>query len=219
KGFSDAKARLEPVLSAENRASLAAFTAAGVLEAAEGVDTFVVCDNDEVAQWARERGAMVVRQHRAGLNGAVANGVDTATYKREWVLIAHSDLPFPEALLSVIDLNLVTTTVTIVPDRHLDGTNVLVVPAHCGFTTKKIEGPKPLDFQFSEPITYRLRAKLFSSLLCSLLATLLSRSFLRCLLRCLLGCLLCCLLSCLTLCWGLLSGLLALLCCHDFLLV
>ena len=134
KGFSDAKARLEPVLSAENRASLAAFTAAGVLEAAEGVDTFVVCDNDEVAQWARERGAMVVRQHRAGLNGAVANGVDTATYKREWVLIAHSDLPFPEALLSVIDLNLVTTTVTIVPDRHLDGTNVLVVPAHCGFT-------------------------------------------------------------------------------------
>lgn len=134
KGFSDAKARLEPVLSAENRASLAAFTAAGVLEAAEGVDTFVVCDNDEVAQWARERGAMVVRQHSAGLNGAVSNGVDTATYKREWVLIAHSDLPFPEALLSVIDLDLVTTTVTIVPDRHLDGTNVLVVPARCGFT-------------------------------------------------------------------------------------
>ncbi|MFM1838962.1 MAG: 2-phospho-L-lactate guanylyltransferase [Actinomycetota bacterium] len=134
KGFSDAKARLEPVLSAENRASLAAFTAAGVLEAAEGVDTFVVCDNDEVAQWARERGAMVVRQHSAGLNGAVANGVDTATYKREWVLIAHSDLPFPEALLSVIDLDLVTTTVTIVPDRHLDGTNVLVVPARCGVT-------------------------------------------------------------------------------------
>lgn len=134
KGFSGAKARLEPVLSAENRASLAAFTAAGVLEAAEGVDTFVVCDNDEVAQWARERGAMVVRQHSAGLNGAVANGVDTATYKREWALIAHSDLPFPEALLSVIDLDLVTTTVTIVPDRHLDGTNVLVIPARCGFT-------------------------------------------------------------------------------------
>ncbi len=134
KGFSGAKARLEPVLSAENRASLAAFTAAGVLEAAEGVDTFVVCDNDEVAQWARERGAMVVRQHSAGLNGAVANGVDTATYKREWVLIAHSDLPFPEALLSVIDLDLVTTTVTIVPDRHVDGTNVLVIPARCGFT-------------------------------------------------------------------------------------
>jgi len=134
KGFSDAKARLEPVLSAENRASLAAFTAGGVLEAAEGVDTFVVCDNDEVAQWARERGAMVVRQHKAGLNGAVANGVDTAQYKRDWVLIAHSDLPFPESLLSIIDLDLATTTVTIVPDRHADGTNVLVIPANCGFT-------------------------------------------------------------------------------------
>ena len=134
KGFSDAKARLEPVLSADNRASLAAFTAAGVIEAAEGVDTFVVCDSDEVAQWARERGAMVVRQHSAGLNGAVTNGVDAATYKRDWVLIAHSDLPFPEALLSIIDLDVVTTTVTIVPDRHLDGTNVLVVPARCGFT-------------------------------------------------------------------------------------
>jgi 2-phospho-L-lactate guanylyltransferase len=105
-----------------------------VLEAVEGVDTFVVCDNDEVAQWARERGAMVVRQHTAGLNGAVTNGVDTAQYKRDWVLIAHSDLPFPEALLSVIDRDLVTTTVTIVPDRHSDGTNVLVIPAGCGFT-------------------------------------------------------------------------------------
>lgn len=134
KGFSDAKARLEPVLSAENRASLAAFTAGGVLEATEGVDTFVVCDSDEVAQWARERGAMVVRQHNAGLNGAVANGVDTAQYKRDWVLIAHSDLPFPEALLSIVDLELATTTVTIVPDRHFDGTNVLVIPANCGFT-------------------------------------------------------------------------------------
>ena len=112
KGFSDAKGRLEPVLSAENRASLAAFTAGGVLEAAEGVDTFVVCDNDEVAQWARERGAMVVRQHKAGLNGAVANGVDTAQYKRDWVLVAHSDLPFPEALLSVIDFTIVTVDVT-----------------------------------------------------------------------------------------------------------
>ena len=134
KGFSDAKGRLEPVLSAENRASLAAFTAGGVLEAAEGVDTFVVCDNDEVAQWARERGAMVVRQHKAGLNGAVANGVDAAQYKRDWVLIAHSDLPFPEALLSVIDFTLVTSTVTIVPDRHEDGTNVLVLPAGSNFT-------------------------------------------------------------------------------------
>ena len=134
KGFSDAKGRLGPVLSAENRASLAAFTAGGVLEATEGIDTFVVCDNDEVAQWARERGAMVVRQHKVGLNGAVANGVDTAQYKRDWVLIAHSDLPFPEALLSVIDFTLVTSTVTIVPDRHLDGTNVLIIPSGCGFT-------------------------------------------------------------------------------------
>ncbi|KRO43856.1 MAG: 2-phospho-L-lactate guanylyltransferase [Actinobacteria bacterium] len=134
KGFNNAKARLESVLSAENRASLAAFTAGGVLEAAEGMDTFVVCDSDDVAQWARERGAMVVRQHSAGLNGAVTNGVDTASHKREWVLIAHSDLPFPQDLLSIIDLDDVTTSVTIVPDRHGDGTNVLVIPVGSGFT-------------------------------------------------------------------------------------
>jgi 2-phospho-L-lactate guanylyltransferase len=148
KGFSDAKGRLEPVLSAENRASLAAFTAGGVLEATEGVDTFVVCDNDEVAQWARERGAMVVRQHNAGLNGAVANGVDTAQFRHDWVLIAHSDLPFPEALFSVIDLELVTTTVTIVPDRHADGTNVLVLPAECNFTFHY--GPGSFDAHLDE---------------------------------------------------------------------
>ena len=134
KGFGEAKGRLEPVLSAENRASLAAFTAGGVLEAAEAVDTFVVCDSDEVAQWARERGAMVVRQNKAGLNGAVADGVDTARYKHDWVLVAHSDLPFPEALLSVIDFSVVTSTMTIVPDRHEDGTNVLVLPAGSNFT-------------------------------------------------------------------------------------
>ena len=50
KGFTDAKARLESVLSNENRASLAEFTAGGLLEAALGVDTFVVCDNDDIAQ-------------------------------------------------------------------------------------------------------------------------------------------------------------------------
>ena len=77
KGFADAKARLESVLSKENRASLAEFTAGGLLEAALGVDTFVVCDNDDIAQWARQRGALVVRQTAPGLNAAVACGVET----------------------------------------------------------------------------------------------------------------------------------------------
>jgi 2-phospho-L-lactate guanylyltransferase len=134
KGFSDAKARLGSVLSQENRASLAEFTASGLLEAAIDVDTFVVCDNDDIAQWARQRGALVVRQNAPGLNAAVACGVDAAQYKHDWVLIAHSDLPFAAQLLSVVDSELATTAVTIVPDRHEDGTNVLVIPANCGFT-------------------------------------------------------------------------------------
>ena len=134
KGFTDAKARLESVLSKENRASLAEFTAGGLLEAALGVDTFVVCDNDDIAQWARQRGALVIRQTSPGLNAAVACGVDAAQFKRDWVLVAHSDLPFAEQLLSVVDSQLAATTVTIVPDRHEDGTNVLVIPARSGFT-------------------------------------------------------------------------------------
>lgn len=122
------------MLSQENRASLAEFTASGLLEAAIDVDTFVVCDNDDIAQWARQRGALVVRQNAPGLNAAVACGVDAAQHKHDWVLIAHSDLPFAEQLLSVVDSELAATAVTIVPDRHEDGTNVLVIPANCGFT-------------------------------------------------------------------------------------
>lgn len=134
KGFSDAKGRLQSVLSQENRAALAEFTAGGLLEAALGVDTFVVCDNDDVAQWARQRGALVVRQTAPGLNAAVACGVEAAQFTREWVLVAHSDLPFAQQLLSVVDSQLAASSVTIVPDRHDDGTNVLVIPARSGFT-------------------------------------------------------------------------------------
>jgi 2-phospho-L-lactate guanylyltransferase len=134
KGFTDAKARLEVVLSPENRAALAEFTAGGLLEAVIGVDAFVVCDNDDIAQWARQRGALVVRQTSPGLNAAVACGVEAAQFKHDWVLVAHSDMPYAEHLMSVVDLHVVETTVTLVPDRHEDGTNVLVIPARCGFT-------------------------------------------------------------------------------------
>lgn len=134
KGFSDAKGRLQSVLSQENRAALAEFTAGGLLEATLGVDTFVVCDNDDVAQWARQRGALVVRQTAPGLNAAVACGVEAAQFTREWVVVAHSDLPFAQQLLSVVDSQLAASSVTIVPDRHDDGTNVLVIPARSGFT-------------------------------------------------------------------------------------
>lgn len=133
KSFADAKARLADVLSPSERASLARTMAESVLRAARPLPVWVVCDTDEVASWAAEAGADVLRKPGRGLNGAVDEGVrDLATLGVDIVVVAHADLPHADdfaRLLADHDAN----GVTLVPDRHLDGTNVAIVPASSGF--------------------------------------------------------------------------------------
>ncbi|MGC9963112.1 MAG: 2-phospho-L-lactate guanylyltransferase, partial [Acidimicrobiales bacterium] len=57
KSFRTAKLRLAPVLNASERAELARSLAAGVLAAAGSLECNVVCDDEEVAQWARSLSA------------------------------------------------------------------------------------------------------------------------------------------------------------------
>jgi 2-phospho-L-lactate guanylyltransferase len=60
-----------------------------------------------------------------GLNGAVDAGRTTIAGKGfEHIVIAHSDLPLAHDLGAVA----VEATVTLVPDRRRDGTNVLALP-------------------------------------------------------------------------------------------
>jgi 2-phospho-L-lactate guanylyltransferase len=131
KAFSQAKLRLAPRLEPVTRAELARAMAARVLRAARPLPTLVVCDDEEVRAWTERQGAEALWTPGLGLNGAVEAGI--AHLSRRGVaraIVAHADLPLATELawLAAFD------GVTLVPDRHVDGTNVACVPTGAGFT-------------------------------------------------------------------------------------
>ena len=130
KAFHHAKVRLAPALDDAARAALARAMATKVVHAAGQLPVAIVCDDDEVAGWAATVGATVVWRPGRGLNGAVADGVEhLAATGYERVIVAHADLPHALDLTWVADFD----GVTLVPDRHDDGTNVVSIPTTCGF--------------------------------------------------------------------------------------
>jgi 2-phospho-L-lactate guanylyltransferase len=130
KAFADAKVRLAPALDADERSALARSMAGQVVAAARRLPVAVVCDDREVAGWARDLGVLVVWEPGRGLNGAVEAGVaQLARLGVEQVIVAHADLPLATDLTWVADFD----GVTLVPDRASDGTNVACVPTAAGF--------------------------------------------------------------------------------------
>ena len=130
KAFAEAKHRLAPALGAGERAALAREMATHVVQAAEPLPVAVVCDDSGVRNWATSVGAEVVWRPGTGLNGAVRSGVDhlrDAGYDR--VIVAHGDLPLAGSLAPLGDW----PGITLVPDRHNDGTNVIALPSDCPF--------------------------------------------------------------------------------------
>lgn len=131
KDFGMAKVRLAPALNPAERAALARMMAGHVLASAAPLPVWVACDSHEVAAWAEAAGAGVLWGPGLGLNGAVGEGVATlAAEGFDRVIVAHADLPLAGELSWAARLD----GVTIVPDRHDDGTNVLCVPAAASFT-------------------------------------------------------------------------------------
>lgn len=131
KSFSAAKVRLAPAMSPGARADLVRAMGARVVAAAQPLPVTVVCDDDEVALWARSLGASVVFQPGVGLNNAVNAGVaQLAGAGATEVIVAHADLPWAVGLARVAGY----PGVTLVPDRRDDGTNVACVPTGAGFT-------------------------------------------------------------------------------------
>lgn len=129
KAFHQAKRRLS-ALPDEERVELVRTMAAHVLAACAPLPVAVVCDDPDVAQWAEERGAAVVWEPGQGLNGAVRAGVRTlAQAGADWVTVAHGDLPRARGIGTISRFS----GVTLVPDRHDDGTNVLRLPATSDF--------------------------------------------------------------------------------------
>jgi 2-phospho-L-lactate guanylyltransferase len=130
KAFHQAKRRLDRVLSESERKRLVRTMAAHVVAASVPLPVAVVCDDEEVAAWASDRGAVVLWEPGQGLNGAVRAGVARlASSGAQWVTIAHGDLPRAHGLGTLRPFD----GVTLVPDRKDDGTNVMRLPAACDF--------------------------------------------------------------------------------------
>jgi 2-phospho-L-lactate guanylyltransferase len=130
KAFGAAKLRLAPALDPAARAALARTMAEGVVAAAGTMAVLVVCDDPEVRHWAATVGATACWTPGLGLDGAVEAGVATAAgLGARRVVVAHADLPLATGLDHVVG----EQGVVIVPDRRADGTNVLAMPASCGF--------------------------------------------------------------------------------------
>jgi 2-phospho-L-lactate/phosphoenolpyruvate guanylyltransferase len=101
-----------------------------VLDAAAPLPVAVVCDDPDVARWAASRGAFVLEEPGRGLNGAVSAGLHAlARAGADEVLVVHADLPLATGLAHLAGFD----GITLVSDRHDDGTNVIGLPARCGF--------------------------------------------------------------------------------------
>jgi len=130
KAFRVAKRRLAGALSDEERAALARCMATRVVAAAGSLPAYVVCDDDVVATWAEHVGAQVLWRPGRGLNGAVADGIASlAGLGFDHAVVAHADLPLAHDLERVARPELIT----LVPDRHDGGTNVIGLPTDIPF--------------------------------------------------------------------------------------
>lgn len=140
KSFTVAKGRLADTLTPQQRAELAEECATTVVKAAQQLPVFVVCSDSSVATWAAGLGAHVVHCPTPGLDVAVLAGCEAArAHGATHIIIAHADLPLATHLEHVIR----DGKVSLVPDRHRDGTNVLSFPADVNFTTAY--GPGSFD--------------------------------------------------------------------------
>lgn len=138
KSFEVAKGRLASTLSPAKRAELARQMAATVIRASKHLPAWVICDDKSVASFAVANGAGVIWRPAAGLNQAMTDGVQFAQdHGYGQVVLAHADLPLAKDLTWVASdpgpSDQHEPTVTIVPDRHGDGTNVMCLPVNVGF--------------------------------------------------------------------------------------
>lgn len=134
KSFDGAKERLASALDATERHKLAIYTASRVVAAAAPFSVFIVCNDDEVARFARQHGAVVVHQHDSGLNSAARLGLIAARDAGfAWGIIAHSDLPLATHFDHLLEVSMPTARIGLVSDQFMDGTNVLVIATDSQF--------------------------------------------------------------------------------------
>lgn len=134
RSLAGAKSRLGEVLDAEEREALVADLldrAVAALAATPSVDrTIVVSEDDRVLARARDAGALALRQLGGGLNAALDQARTVALeLGAERLIVVPGDLSAvsPEALAAVVDAAPPAPSVTLVADRHREGTNTLLL--------------------------------------------------------------------------------------------
>lgn len=139
RSFENTKTRLSAVLDERGRSDLVKRLAVGVMVALTdwGGELAVVSDDPAVAAWCSTRSVRVIGPGVTGLSASVDAARRTASgegYRH--IAVVHADLMAPAALGEVIAAACEAgdRAVTAVPDRHGDGTNVLVVPTGAAFT-------------------------------------------------------------------------------------
>lgn len=135
-----AKGRLAATLTPPQRVQLAQDCARAVIRAASPLSVYVACSDPDVAQWATTQGAQVIHCDAPGLDAAVATARSVLTSEGfDHIIVAHADLPLAHTFTHIARQG----HVTMVTDRHRDGTNVLSFPLHSDFHTAY--GPGSLD--------------------------------------------------------------------------
>ena len=137
KSLHDAKQRLSPVLSAEDRRNLVLAMLADVFSTLSDVETIsrvlVVTPDQEVAALASAEGVSVLSEfYSGGLNAAVQRGLDHPDVRRVGkALIVPGDVPLATvaeiATLIAAGTRRDNPRVTIVPSRDGGGTNALLL--------------------------------------------------------------------------------------------
>lgn len=130
------------MLDPAERALLSRRTATAVLGAAGEAVPYVVCDDEEVAEWATAKGATVLWRPGLGLNAAVADAVATTiALGHDGAIVAHADLPLAHDL----DTLRRADEIVLVPDRVLDGTNVIALPRALAASFAFDYGPRSFE--------------------------------------------------------------------------
>lgn len=131
RSFDMGKSRLAETLDPTQRERLARAMAEVVVTPRGDAQWFVVCDDDRIADWALARGATPVRVSATGLNASLTEALPTIVRSQvSHVAVSHADLPLAGDLVEIVTSAIHDSpeSIILVPDRHNDGTNVVVVP-------------------------------------------------------------------------------------------
>ncbi len=144
KSFATAKQRLRAHLSDGATAQLVEELALGVLVACRPLTTWIVTDDEDIEEFAAQRGLTAFRPSHQGLNEGVSEAYLKASEQFAHVVIIHADLAQP-ANLGLFEFG---DSISLFTDHLGLGSNVLALPT--GMDFKFQYGPDSANCHIAE---------------------------------------------------------------------